>query len=164
MRLAIIALTALLAPACSKDTAKTDTPAPADAAAARPRPPDAAAPLPVDAAAPAVVDAAAPAGDEASDNGAKLDESAAPKNIKLLPRSWKLGKIQKHMKAYNKALGVKCDFCHDLKDYASDANKHKNMARSMMRMTRAMNKKFFKGKPAISCVTCHRGHEHPEED
>ena len=72
-------------------------------------------------------------------------------------------------------LGVNCAFCHAEEkgshrpDYASDEKPEKEIARSMMRMTLELNKKFFKLKrPAIgaptleiTCNTCHNGQPHP---
>ena len=83
------------------------------------------------------------------------------------------------MKGFNDALGVKCGFCHapskdttvsKWPDFASDEKPEKNIARSMMKMTLRINKKFFQVKhPAfgeqmeIGCVTCHHGQPHPEQ-
>ena len=82
------------------------------------------------------------------------------------------------MHNFNDALGVKCNFCHapskeDEKkmDFASDDKPEKSIARSMMKMTNRINKKFFHGKMklgdtdavlAVNCETCHHGEPHPE--
>jgi hypothetical protein len=82
------------------------------------------------------------------------------------------------MDGFKAALGVKCNFCHAplgdstsrKLDFPSDAKPEKNIARSMMRMTAKINKKYFSFNkdsqgvtiPAVSCVTCHRGNPHPE--
>jgi len=87
-----------------------------------------------------------------------------------------LDKVMDHFKT---ALGVKCSFCHapskdtaqKWPDFASDEKPEKQIARSMMKMTAKINKKFFKDNkneqgvtvPAIQCMTCHRGSPHPEE-
>ena len=42
-------------------------------------------------------------------------------------------------KTVSKSLGVKCTFCHNIKDYADDSNPHKLVAREMMRMVISMN-------------------------
>ena len=69
-------------------------------------------------------------------------------------------------KIYNKALGVKCDFCHvkakgftDSLDYVSDLEPMKEEARKMMRMVIDINKKNFhynkKDRPEyLNTVTC----------
>ncbi|RZK29591.1 MAG: c-type cytochrome, partial [Hymenobacter sp.] len=58
--------------------------------------------------------------------------------------------MQLIMKGFKTALGVKCGFCHaqskadpSKMDFASDENKHKDVARDMLRMTTRINKKFF---------------------
>ena len=70
------------------------------------------------------------------------------RNLKVLPKDEKLGSI---MESYNKALGVKCEFCHvkskvypgtDI-DYRSDAEPMKENARDMMRMTIEINTNHF---------------------
>jgi hypothetical protein len=162
-----VALVALVA--CSKDKGG-DKPEPkaADAAAKTPAP-DAALAAADAAPAPAADAAADPPDepdepDEPDDSTGKVepkDDSERPKNVKLLPKSWDVPKIKGFMKTYNKALGVKCEFCHDLEDYSADGNEKKVAARKMIGMTRATNSKFFKGKGTVTCMTCHRGKEQP---
>ena len=52
-------------------------------------------------------------------------------------------------------------------DFASDENKHKDVARDMMRMAMKINKKYFKEPKdsiaKISCFTCHNGNKEPKE-
>lgn len=81
-----------------------------------------------------------------------------PKNLKILKPGPDLIPT---MRAYAAALGKKCDFCHVQGDFASDANPHKEIARSMIVMTNEVNAKFPDGKVHVSCYTCHRGEEHP---
>lgn len=63
------------------------------------------------------------------------------------------------------SLGVKCTFCHvkngDKWDFVSDAKPEKGSAREMIKMVQSINKGNFKGNPAVGCITCHRGSEHP---
>lgn len=93
------------------------------------------------------------------------------KNLKVLPKNISHDELDSIMKSFKTALGVKCSFCHAQRkddptklDFASDENKHKDVARGMMRMTMRINKKYFKGevKNAVSCYTCHNGHEEPK--
>ena len=93
------------------------------------------------------------------------------KNLKVLPKDISDEKLDSIMNSYNIALGVKCNFCHAQSttdpsklDFASDENKHKNIARGMMKMTKRINKKFFKDDPkgAVTCYTCHNGSEEPK--
>ena len=97
-------------------------------------------------------------------------------NLKLLPKDIEKQQLMQAMRGFNKALGVKCFFCHKGEqgqplstfDFASDDNKHKVIARAMMTMTQEINNKHLKGlgskdNPAkISCNTCHQGNKHPE--
>lgn len=99
-----------------------------------------------------------------------------PKNLKVLPKNISHDELIQVMRGFSKSLGVHCDFCHKKigegsdgrpqLDFASDEKDEKKIARQMMKMTAAINKKYI-GKMAgghldqIACVTCHMGHEHP---
>jgi hypothetical protein len=94
------------------------------------------------------------------------------KNLKVLSKNTTHDELELVMKEFKTALGVKCNFCHaesktDPKklDFASDENKHKDIARGMMRMTKRINKKYFKESKEVSirCFTCHRGDKEPKE-
>ena len=91
--------------------------------------------------------------------------SAAPgKNLKVYPAGTDTAEIKKDMKLVSKALGVQCDFCHDLDDFSKDVE-HKDIARGMMKMTASINAKLKKDgfKAEVSCMTCHNGAEHPKK-
>lgn len=103
-------------------------------------------------------------------------EQPGYKNLKVLPKNINKEHMDSIMKSFTVALGVKCNFCHvrlndEQKnwDFASDSNKHKNIARSMMRMTADINKKYFKvansnavtANLEVTCYTCHNGKAHP---
>jgi len=81
----------------------------------------------------------------------------APKNLKLL----KPEEVMPAMKSFTVALGVKCDFCHVMTDFASDEKHHKEMARHMIELARGINALFPDGKQHVTCYTCHRGAEEP---
>jgi hypothetical protein len=168
-------MTLVLAVACSKSDDSASKPAPTD------QPPTATS----DAAAQALavadsgaVEAADAAGDVAPDDtkpddssGSMLDPNIKPdpnegplKNIKALPKSWSRKQVTAYMKSdVTKGLGVKCKFCHDMKDLAKDGNEHKEEALKMIRMTNSINKESFGGKPRVTCTTCHKGKEEPKE-
>jgi hypothetical protein len=69
---------------------------------------------------------------------------------------------------YGRGLGQGCGGCHVTTDFSDDSRKNKKVARQMQRMQDQLNAKQL---PAIkelgnefdrvSCVTCHRGSEHP---
>ncbi len=84
------------------------------------------------------------------------------KNLKVYPGDVDKKVLKNDMKSYAKALGVKCDGCHDTSAFETDT-KMKKEAREMIRMTRSINKRLKKDgfKDSISCNTCHQGKEHP---
>jgi Photosynthetic reaction centre cytochrome C subunit len=101
------------------------------------------------------------------------------RNLKVLPKDISDARLDSIMQTFNKALGVKCDFCHakakftianDNLDYFSDAEPMKNNAREMMEMTIHINKTYFNFADnqtpdyllnVITCKTCHRGEPFP---
>ncbi|MBL7697952.1 MAG: c-type cytochrome [Chitinophagaceae bacterium] len=93
------------------------------------------------------------------------------KNLKVLDKNISKEDLEITMKQFKTALGVKCNFCHaqsktqpDKLDFASDENKHKNIARGMMKMTMRINKKYFREhKNAITCYSCHNGNKEPKD-
>lgn len=100
-----------------------------------------------------------------------------PTNLKVLPKDTTPEQLEKIMKGFAGSLGVECKFCHQMNpqthklDFASDAKDDKQMARTMMLMTREINEKFMSqindpdAKPEdkhVTCATCHRGHQMPQ--
>jgi uncharacterized membrane protein YgcG len=61
------------------------------------------------------------------------------------------------------ALGVRCDFCHNTSDYASDEKRPKATARMMMQMVKDINNNHFNGRERVSCYTCHHGENRPAQ-
>lgn len=66
------------------------------------------------------------------------------------------------MRAYNAALGVKCDFCHVDRQFDSDAKPMKNAARAMITMMKDINAHQKPLKKQATCYMCHHGHPEPE--
>ncbi len=69
---------------------------------------------------------------------------------------------------FRPALGVKCSFCHDPQNWASDDKDEKKVTRQMLQMSRDINEKYLKtmkgldsDKPSVNCTTCHRGEQKP---
>jgi hypothetical protein len=108
-----------------------------------------------------------------------MPQQEVPKytNLKVLPKDISKDDLGKIMNGYKTALGVKCNFCHasgkaDPRrlDFASDEKPEKDIARSMMKMTSKINKKYFHIKGAeqpnavlaVNCISCHNGKAHPE--
>ena len=91
-------------------------------------------------------------------------------NVQVLPYESKKEMMKYMKKTVSKSLGVKCTFCHNIKDYADDGNPHKLVAREMMRMVISMNthldSAFSIGKktgmkhipdvPKVDCWICHQ--------
>jgi photosynthetic reaction center cytochrome c subunit len=61
------------------------------------------------------------------------------------------------MRYITSALGVRCEYCHDTKNYASDDKAPKDRARGMMTMMFALDNNTFHGHRLVTCYTCHRG-------
>ena len=86
-----------------------------------------------------------------------------PKNAQLLKGKTVPEIMQIMATVVAPGLGVQCTFCHELKDYSSDAKLDKVTARSMLKMMTEMNEKYF-AEPKmkqVSCYMCHRGKEMP---
>lgn len=83
------------------------------------------------------------------------------KNIKVLNEmpAEQMGKVMNLMSA---SLGVNCSFCHVGNDFEKDGKEEKEAAREMLKMTFALNKTYFDGRPEVSCATCHNGRAHPQ--
>ena len=102
-------------------------------------------------------------------------------NLTVLPKEMGKKDLIDVMKNFTSSLGVRCDFCHAGKegiddpkslaemDFASDKIPAKDITRVMMKMTGFINNDqlpLIKEKGHIhkvSCVTCHKGMEHPPE-
>ncbi len=95
-------------------------------------------------------------------------------NAKVLPADIGADRLRGTMVGFSNALGVRCSFCHvggeDVplagRDFASDANPNKDIARGMLRMTWTLNRETLPAiagvnKPQVSCYTCHRGTTKP---
>ncbi|HEX2608291.1 MAG TPA: c-type cytochrome [Flavisolibacter sp.] len=97
-------------------------------------------------------------------------------NLKILPKNIDSKTLNRIMvDDFSDGLGVSCMFCHSENkdshkiDYASDDNPMKEQARTMMKMTMGINKKYFGVKHpllsdtalVIQCLSCHHGTAFP---
>jgi photosynthetic reaction center cytochrome c subunit len=64
------------------------------------------------------------------------------------------------MEFMSASLNYECTDCHDPKDYSVDT-RTKDTAREMVLMQRDIDTKNFNGRNQVTCMTCHRGSEHP---
>lgn len=98
------------------------------------------------------------------------------KNLKVLPKNITKEQMDSVMHHFTASLGVRCNFCHvridsaKTFDFASDDNKHKLAARSMLQMMEKINDKYFdvtggkrnlNTKLMVTCFTCHHGTTEP---
>lgn len=95
-------------------------------------------------------------------------------NLQVLHDTLSRQTLIRTMKGFTRALGVRCEFCHvgdparglSSFDFASDENKHKDIARTMLRMVRNINEEQLTALPfregiKVECMTCHRGNKEP---
>jgi photosynthetic reaction center cytochrome c subunit len=68
------------------------------------------------------------------------------------------------MEFITSSLGVDCTFCHISGHFEKDDKKPKQVARSMIRMTSAVNKGSFDNQRVITCYSCHQGSSKPAPD
>ena len=87
------------------------------------------------------------------------------KNIKVL-KKLPSAQLIPTMRAWNAALGVKCDFCHtigaDHKGFDRDDKPEKQTARVMLLMVNDLNKHQKPLNNRANCYLCHHGHANPE--
>ena len=106
------------------------------------------------------------------------------KNLKVIPKNIDAGQVERIMHQMSHDLGVTCTYCHpntkpgifpQRVDFITDEIPEKNTARKMMVMTDKLNKKYFNyinrydydamiNKTIITCNTCHRGLEKPNNN
>lgn len=92
-----------------------------------------------------------------------------PKNLQVLDKGITQEQLKSTMEGFTDQLGVKCTHCHILDQYEKDDLEHKREARKMILLVqhmRANKAKYFKEgvkDELITCGTCHRGKDEPEE-
>ncbi|MEQ1724538.1 MAG: c-type cytochrome [Sphingopyxis sp.] len=95
---------------------------------------------------------------------------ATLRNAQVLPADVGSAQLRATMVGFVAGLGVRCSYCHvggeetplSERDFASDANPKKAIARAMMRMTRQINTETLSAipglnQPRVTCYSCHRG-------
>jgi hypothetical protein len=98
----------------------------------------------------------------------KLPADSVFKNIKVI--KGKSSVSAEHLLwmmnwGWSAELGVSCSHCHVIGKWESDSLDAKNIARGMWNMRVKINDEILPGitgmnydqKPAVSCITCHRG-------
>ena len=90
-------------------------------------------------------------------------QQAAPKNLKVLPKTWTGQQVRAVMQTFAESLGVQCTHCHaDNHDWAAEKIGEKDATREMVTLTKKINDTFFKGEPVVTCWGCHRGQAVPD--
>lgn len=108
----------------------------------------------------------------------------APTNLQVLPKNLTGAQVREIMEGFAGSLGVHCDFCHAVDpnkigpngrpqlNFADDSKDDKKIARIMISMVQQINGDYISKASAldpdamgmkVTCGTCHRGHEMPEE-
>jgi cytochrome c551/c552 len=108
----------------------------------------------------------------------------APTNLQVLPKNLTGQQVHQIMEGFAGALGVHCGFCHavdpskvgpngrPMLNFADDSKDDKKIARIMISMTQQINGDYISKSTAldpdamgmkVTCGTCHRGHEMPED-
>jgi hypothetical protein len=82
------------------------------------------------------------------------------KNVKVL-KDMPADDMGKVMNIMSESLGVDCNFCHYGYEFEKEGKKEYETSRKMIQMTWDINREYFKGKPEVSCSTCHDGRPHP---
>lgn len=100
----------------------------------------------------------------------KMPAEEVFKNIKLFkgqPAEAVLGIMENR---WSKTLGVSCNHCHNVNDWASEEKHDHQIAREMVAMVGKINDDLIATmpsyatrdrKPRVGCNTCHRGEAHP---
>lgn len=98
------------------------------------------------------------------------------KNVQALPEGTTVKQVVETMRGFTRALGVRCTYCHvgtegqplEAMDFVADTKAAKKNARTMIRMTQAINKEQLphlierlEPNVTVSCATCHRGVTRP---
>lgn len=86
------------------------------------------------------------------------------RNLQVLTDVRSKEQLQKIMEGISDALGVKCNYCHDVNNYSSDVKETKRKARTMLKMVMTINRDFinWEGAQVVDCYTCHRGQTKPQ--
>ncbi len=93
---------------------------------------------------------------------AYVQQFPEPQNVQVLT-GMNTAQIWGYMTQYvSPALGVGCQYCHDINDFAADSYAQKPAARNMLRLVRDVNAQFIVNLPNwrgnyVQCATCHNG-------
>ncbi len=85
-------------------------------------------------------------------------------NLKVLRGIHSRDQLLGVMKGFTEALGVKCEFCHNTNNFASDEKPQKRTARVMIKMVTNLDETYLAGPQMekVTCFACHRGFSIPK--
>ncbi|MGO9480642.1 MAG: c-type cytochrome [Candidatus Kryptoniota bacterium] len=85
-------------------------------------------------------------------------------NLKVLHGIHSREQLMNVMRGFTEALGVKCEFCHNTDNFASDEKIQKRTARVMIKMAANIDENYLVGPQIekVTCFTCHRGSSVPK--
>ncbi len=94
----------------------------------------------------------------------KAQQRRFGRNLQVLTHVESTEQWQKIKEGMVKSLGVKCNYCHNVNNYASDEKETKKKARVMLKMVMTINRDFinWEGAEVVDCYTCHRGQTKPQ--
>ena len=96
---------------------------------------------------------------------ATVDAQRTPQNVQVLT-DLSTRDIREYMKAVSSGIGEKCDYCHNLRDYASDEKEAKLIGREFIRLVEKVNEQVVainsnvmkkEDLQLVTCYTCHAG-------
>ncbi len=88
------------------------------------------------------------------------------KNLKVF-KGLTAERLVRVMDGFSHSLGVNCSHCHVPGHWKDEDKKPKQIARDMMKMSRAINDDYLakmdfgNDHPRVGCMTCHRGEREP---
>ncbi len=102
--------------------------------------------------------------------GVAADMPDTFQNLQVLPKDISKAELKGIMRGFTEQLDEKCSFCHVIDEYHKDDNKHKRIARDMIRLVQSLREDgdgFFPKKKKkegeeekpelLTCWMCHRG-------
>ncbi len=91
-----------------------------------------------------------------------IDQYPEPQNVQVL-KGMTTAQVWNYMQyEVSGAMGVSCQYCHDINNYAADAYPTKISARLMLLLLRDVNSQYISNLPNwrgnyVRCATCHNG-------
>lgn len=90
-----------------------------------------------------------------------IGEHPQPQNVQVL-KGMSTAEIWEYMIYISGALGVGCQYCHDIENFAADPYPQKISGRLMLRLVQDLNGQYLSQIPTwagnyVQCATCHQG-------